>query len=46
MEVMSILRTGRSTWMDDTPVELESGERGLQIGVLFDKANDIAWKEL
>ena len=46
MEVMSILRTGRSTWMDDTPVELESGERGLQIGVLFDEANDIAWKEL
>lgn len=43
---MNILRTGRSAWMDDTPVELGSGERGLQIGVLFDKANDIAYKEL
>ena len=47
MEVMSILRTGISAWMDDTPVELESGERGLLIGVKFIKANDysIAYKE-
>lgn len=37
---ISIMRTGRSVWMDDTPVELESGERGLRIDLDFVKAND------
>ena len=45
---IGILRTGKSVWMDHTPMELESGERGLLIDVDFVKANDssIAYKEL
>ena len=45
---ISIMRTGKSVWMDQTPVELESGEGGLLIDLDFVKANDssIAYKEL
>ena len=45
---IGILRTGKSVWMDHTPMELESGERGLLIDVDFVKADDssIAYKEL
>lgn len=46
MTAMSILSTGRSAWMDYTPVELESGERGLLIIRGFWKYNDSsAYKE-